>query len=1501
MTALQSVLPTLLNMSAQGGVIILAVAALRLLLRRAPKAYSYALWSAVLLRLLCPFSFESAVGLLSLLNRAGADTEPVPQSFGSVPVFPATQAGSAAAAVPDSLPADVAGNAAATVTQPTVQTLDWGQLLAAMWLVGAAALALYGVWSLVRLVRRLHAAAPQPEQSGRLRVYRVAGLETAFVVGGVRPRVYLPAGLDADQERYILAHETAHLRRGDPLWRLLAYAALCLHWFNPLVWLAFRLSERDMEMSCDEAVVRRYGPGIKKGYSASLLALATGRRITLAAPLAFGEGDTAPRIKNVLRYKKPAFWMAAAIAVLVGALCLFLAADPVSGGSTGMNQRYTFADETAKPYTVIFELPQGLSFVEQPVQPDELLLDPPEPVTIDGDSYYPVVEGAESKIGDVLRGGEDIGEVVVGVFTPPDAAEQPARDEPSWHMMAYHSFMLGSLTDWSSDYAVAYQTQTTEAALTNVYVNEGEAGAMAAGPMVLRANAVLYMDTNTGAYVKFVLEPDATREDERLALAHSIRFGEGGTATEVTDGADAAGAALPARSVADWYEGGGMFAPLDEDALTGRLNEVIAAGLVPDARKGGRIATLDEWADSDAAGPVVVQIAAWPEQELYLYGYRDETFGAAGMILDVGAQQTLYGFPYRYSWRGDVSAALSADGGLLFVESVNGTGTGVSVSELFVFRLDGGTVQGFAVPNEAVVDALNQQATLYWNGTDHSLTAVRTADGEPLLQGNLQVIGAQGQPEPTGWFAGQILGYALGPNGVYACTDPVFAVEGGQGFFTGDGTLLCLPLYFTADGDGALRELGFGGVQALSAAEQDQAFYELNRGANRLPGMAEVLSDAKAGYAAWYADLNGDGVDETLWLGEALVSDADAATPLYVSDAGGRLLARTREQIGQAASYQRTFAVYNDGTQDYLLEYRRQGYAGDGSCGLTLWALDASGNLVAAERKSVSYRYLLDEESAEPQLLDVDALVAFAERANELWDGAKLLITTDRAVMEQMYWAQNEPVGPTAVALSKDERGTEVIYRETLPWVDPMLEQYGITVLGAANMELLAGLRARLNVLNERVFSPAAARQSGVSWYADLTHDGVDEIITVDTAAQQSEGTASLMVTDADGRLLYQKDCSTSHAGWATIGLYTDETGAYLLDYSPNFSQGAGEYRCTLFYLHPKNRTVEVQFHAVSFSGGMPYGAPDNDVDELVDFAGAVNTLWANTVLLVSTDEVLLNGWAGGSVGSSLYNAAGQPVTLGTDGRRTERYVAEPELSDPLHYQEQMSWTDFVLSGGAYGYPAEGSMRTRLENVNKLLADQRAELEAEQQAQSQSTDAAQPLSGEELSWFNTVFFNGADGVTAQNGFLTCAYAAPEEVDLYEVLYNGTGQQQTVTDAERTALAASQGDSALWLDVVKFTPQQADAFLSDHLGLTLVDARQTGLERFTWLEEYGTYYHCHSDTNLEPVQVTSGLRDPVGTVTLTYTLRDSGRTGCVTLQPNGEGYRFCSNRFLDSTS
>jgi len=162
--------------------------------------------------------------------------------------------------------------------------------------------------------------------SSENRICEVAGLRTPFVMGILRPKIYLPSGLSDRERPYILLHEQTHIRRGDHLWKLLAFLALTIHWFNPLVWLAFFCAVKDMETSCDEAVLKRMGPGIRADYSASLLRLATGRTTLLA----FGEGDVKGRIKHILKRNRPALWLTILAAVTAVLLIVLLAVDPSS-------------------------------------------------------------------------------------------------------------------------------------------------------------------------------------------------------------------------------------------------------------------------------------------------------------------------------------------------------------------------------------------------------------------------------------------------------------------------------------------------------------------------------------------------------------------------------------------------------------------------------------------------------------------------------------------------------------------------------------------------------------------------------------------------------------------------------------------------------------------------------------------------------------------------------------------------------------------------------------------------------------------------------------------------------------------------------------------------------------------------------------------------------------------------------------------------------------------
>ena len=323
--------PIVCNMSLTASVVILAVLAVRLLLRRAPKRVAEALRAVVLGRLLRPVSGTSAV---SLMGALGAPAQERTQRTSAVEYVPADimirGTAPAVTQLPQPpLPAETGGavsDAPADTAPAAVPAMSFNEpvfILTLIWLAGMVLLLAYSLVSLLRLRRRLVGTV-------RLRdnIYLADHIPSPFVMGLFRPKIYLPSTLTETERGYILRHEQYHLRRRDHLVKFLSFLALCIHWFNPLVWAAFVLSGKDMEMSCDEAVVRELGEDIRADYSASLLSLATGRRIVAGMPLAFGEGDTGSRIRNLLNWKRPRPWVMAVCAVVCVGLIALCAANP---------------------------------------------------------------------------------------------------------------------------------------------------------------------------------------------------------------------------------------------------------------------------------------------------------------------------------------------------------------------------------------------------------------------------------------------------------------------------------------------------------------------------------------------------------------------------------------------------------------------------------------------------------------------------------------------------------------------------------------------------------------------------------------------------------------------------------------------------------------------------------------------------------------------------------------------------------------------------------------------------------------------------------------------------------------------------------------------------------------------------------------------------------------------------------------------------------------------
>lgn len=313
-------LPILLNMSLTASVVIVFVLLLRLLLQKAPKVISYALWGIVLFRLLCPISIGSGLSLFGLLDTPVVTSGTLASSIVYIPsdivhteypsvVLPAPGIGEA---ISETLPQGEEQLAADPLEAPTAIATD-------IWMAGVVAMGIYAVVSYLRLRRKLITASLVREN-----IYLADEITSPFVMGLIHPKIYLPSSLGEREQSYVVMHEQHHIRRLDHIVKVLAFIALSIHWFNPLVWFAFMMAGKDMEMSCDEAVVRKMGDGVLADYAASLLSLATGKHIIAGMPLAFGEGDTKGRIRNLANWKQPASWvvLAAVIACAILAICL---------------------------------------------------------------------------------------------------------------------------------------------------------------------------------------------------------------------------------------------------------------------------------------------------------------------------------------------------------------------------------------------------------------------------------------------------------------------------------------------------------------------------------------------------------------------------------------------------------------------------------------------------------------------------------------------------------------------------------------------------------------------------------------------------------------------------------------------------------------------------------------------------------------------------------------------------------------------------------------------------------------------------------------------------------------------------------------------------------------------------------------------------------------------------------------------------------------------------
>ena len=422
---------TLVNRGLSAGWLVLAVVAARFLLKKAPRWAVCALWGLVALRLLCPFSPESPLSLIpdaqpvspeAVWNTVPA-VEMAPDAT-EAPVSPVLEA-----VLPDGLPVS---------PTPAQEIVAAASIL---WCAGLAGMALYTLVSYRRLSRRVKGAV---RIDGNL--YQGAAIPTPFVLGVLRPRIYLPNTLSREDMPYVIAHERAHIRRRDPLWKALGFGLLCIYWFQPLLWLGYALFCRDMELACDEKVASALSPSHRANYSQALLNCSAGRRFLAACPVAFGEVGVKERVKRVLSFRRPTLRAVLAAVLICAVIAVCFLTNPVTPEPpkvtvaqmsitaedvtpTGMTLTYhpdnAFQDVDAVTDSIYWLEKQNASGGWQVVQPNQWIEPVLQPVEAPGQRTIHVVvtDNNHRTLDWPLLGYLDAGQYRVGIHFWEEAQE----------------------------------------------------------------------------------------------------------------------------------------------------------------------------------------------------------------------------------------------------------------------------------------------------------------------------------------------------------------------------------------------------------------------------------------------------------------------------------------------------------------------------------------------------------------------------------------------------------------------------------------------------------------------------------------------------------------------------------------------------------------------------------------------------------------------------------------------------------------------------------------------------------------------------------------------------------------------------------------------------------------------------------------------------------------------------------------------------------------------
>ncbi len=319
---MEAVFLKVLNMSITASYLVLAVILARLLLKKAPKFITVILWGLVAVRLICPFSLSSVLSLVP-----SGETVPVDIMYADTPqIYSGISSVNTVVnnvVMPQFYPDHMYSANPLQIIIPIVSVI---------WVIGIAAMLLYMLISYIRIRLKVREAVGLEGN-----IYECDRIDTPFILGVIKPKIYLSSAMAECDREYVIAHERAHLKRRDHLWKPLGFLLLMVYWFNPILWVAYILLCRDIELACDEKVIRSMGEGIKKPYSDALINCSVPRKMITACPVAFGETGVKGRIKSVLNYKKPAFWVIIVAVVLSIAVAVCFMTNPYGKNITAID------------------------------------------------------------------------------------------------------------------------------------------------------------------------------------------------------------------------------------------------------------------------------------------------------------------------------------------------------------------------------------------------------------------------------------------------------------------------------------------------------------------------------------------------------------------------------------------------------------------------------------------------------------------------------------------------------------------------------------------------------------------------------------------------------------------------------------------------------------------------------------------------------------------------------------------------------------------------------------------------------------------------------------------------------------------------------------------------------------------------------------------------------------------------------------------------------------